>query len=174
MRKVSYEMPSARSSNTKTASQPVDEYDYSPLDKDFQAKLSRACIGSEHALNLLDLLLFLNRTFFTHFKYLKFFYYGPAINGLSAHNQIQFSIDVVAQSPNYNYTPCEIMALIHNKLLKSDLYKFDLECEERFDRGKSFLQLMNNVLTLQPTSKKWKAGTRIFITVGNRNKVLES
>ena len=120
----------------------------------------------------MNLLAFLNKNL-SELKDLKFFCYGPAINGLTTQNQVQFSIDVIDCGPN-RLDAVDILKKINNLLQKSDLHKFDLQCEERFDRGKSFLQLMKSVLTLNPTSKKWKAGTRIFITVGNREKYLES
>ena len=58
------------------------DFDYSPLEKDFREKLRKASINRENAENLLALLRFLNNTL-SELKDLKFFCYGPAINGMT-------------------------------------------------------------------------------------------
>ena len=63
------------------------DFDYTPLEKDFREKLRKTSINRENAENLLALLRFLNSTL-SEFKDLKFFCYGPAINGMTTQNQI--------------------------------------------------------------------------------------
>lgn len=59
------------------------------------------------------------------------------------------------------------------KVLKD---RFQLEVEESYERGTSSQQLMSSLITLVPlkNSSLFKPGTKIYFTVGNYNKVLES
>lgn len=52
---------------------------------------------------------------------------------------------------------------------------FKLSTEESFERCSSNQQLMSSVITLSPHDKAfYRPGSKIFFTVGNKNKVLES
>lgn len=54
---------------------------------------------------------------------------------------------------------------------------FDLQVEASYRRKKrNFLQIQKQVLLIEPKlrSSKWSKGTRIYVTVGNHNKILES
>ncbi len=61
------------------------DFDYSPLEKDFREKLRKTSINRECSENLLELLAFLDKTLRVN-QDLKYFCYGPAINGLTTQN----------------------------------------------------------------------------------------
>lgn len=61
--------------------------------------------------------------------------------------------------------------------ISSELYNnFKLSIEKSYGRGTSFQQLMSSLITLnvQKKDSKFKAGSKIYLTVGNFNKSLES
>ena len=90
------------------------------MNKDIQFEFSKCSINRSSAERFLSLLHYLVRKLLPNDKATEFklFCYGPAINGTTCQNNIEFSIDVipVSKEQNSNLSEIEILNKVFEKL----------------------------------------------------------